>query len=208
MVQTPSYLPTSKENALYSIYQYLMTWFSSYYVPIGGVKAPTIYPIGFQQSFTFPCITMEDVGLADLPGYALGDSFGGVYKGKRTQTMLKLVIYDQNTDSTDTEAAYTLAEQNVRRLRDIIRFLMLTNGEVDLNNEFISSPIYMLDPIATSGLPGFQNGFVIDVKTEESGGWRDMFMANGIEAPNLKKYEIYIRIEWPEIFAWPSGIVI
>lgn len=205
----PNYLPTSKEQALYSLYEYLTVWFTTYYTPIGGLKAPTIYPIGYQQSFTFPCITIEDVGLAGLPAYALGDVFGAPYQGKRGQTIVKLTCYDQNDDTTQTNVAYSLAEQNVRRLRDLVEWLLITAGKTDNNGTFISSPIYMLDPIV-SGLPGIQpfGGFVLTPKTEEAGGFRDMFHANASEAPNLKKYEMFIKVEWPQLFFWPSGVVI
>lgn len=197
---TPTYIKTGKEIALYSLFTGIQTQFSTW---TGNLNSTTLMvsPLGYSQDMTFPLITIEDVGGPTLGGKSLGRELQEGFKGFEEQTQVEFNCFDQNLDGSGGTSAYGLAEQNVRRLRDVLKDYLENAAYPGQSGAQIYPPIKILD--ANNGNADTQSQIWFEQETP--GTWTETYIKNTPEMVNVKRYRIYARFHWFRFTVTPSG---
>lgn len=185
----PAYVPTGKENALYSLAKYLTARFSE--VTPAPSRPVTIIDTGYEQTLTYPCVTIGDTGLPQLTDEALGREIGlstlGVRKRGRTeQTLVEINVLDCVTDTVRD------AELNARRLRDQVKYAIQMSGMDDGNGGQILPPIRLLDAQNSDA----DTGSIVSHPRAEAAVWNETYIKDNPQKPNEKRYRIFCRIRW------------
>jgi len=200
MTSTPTYLLTGKENALYSLYKGTLNQFSGW----GGNLNPnalTVSPMSYNQTMQFPVITLQDVGGPSLGAFAMGRQTADGYKGYEEQTQVEFNCYDQNVEAVNGTSAYGSADQNVRRMRDVLKDYLENSAQQGLSGAVIYPGIQLVDG-NNSDTP---TGSYVWFQQEDSGSWAETFIENDPAMINVKRYRIYARIRWHRYTTLPTG---
>jgi hypothetical protein len=194
----PAYIKTDKEGCLYSLYTAIQNQFSGWTGNLNPASL-TISPLSWNQNVTYPLITLQDVGGPSLGPKGLGRELQEGYKGFEKQTQVEFNIYDQN-QLTGT-SSYTSAEQNVRRMRDLLEDFLVNAAYPGSTGAQIYPAIPLIDGNNGNALTGSQVWY----EQETPGTWTETYMDNLAEMLNVKRYRIYARIHWFRYTSTPSG---
>lgn len=159
--------------------------------------------MSYSQNMTFPLITVGDVGGPSLGAKALGRELQEGFKGYEEQTQVEFNIYDQNLDGgVPGTSAYGMADQNVRRIRDVLKDYLENAAYPGQSGAQIYPPIKVLDPNNGNADTQSQVWF----ENEMPGTWTETFIANTSDFDqSVKRYRIYARMHWYRYTVTPSG---
>lgn len=196
----PNYLLTGKENALYSLAKAIQNQFNGWTGNLNP-NALNVYPISYNQTMTFPVITVQDVGGPSLGAFAMGRQVSDVNRGYDEQSQVEFNVYDQNVDAVPGTAAYGSADQNARRMRDVLKDYVENVAMPGLLGATIYPAIKLLDGNNADADTGSQVWFV----QEDAGTWTETFIENDPAMINVKRYRIYCRIRWHRYTTTSAG---
>lgn len=199
-MSTPSYIKTGKENALYSLYKGMLNQFNGWTGNLSSTSC-AVYPMSYNQTMTFPVITIQDVGGPSLGAFAMGRNVADGYTGYDEQTQVEINCYDQNQDATLTTSAYQSADQNVRRMRDVVKDYLENSAMPGFDGASVYPAINLIDGNNGDAATGSQVWF----QQEDTGSWTETFLENVPEMVNVKRYRIYCRIRWHRYTSTPTG---
>jgi hypothetical protein len=185
----PTYIPTGKENAIYSVAKYLKEFFG-HITPISG-RTVAVVDLGYEQFQDYPSILISDQGAPQLGDISIGRVLGDGKQGRWEQTQIEINCLDCNTDLSPTVMT---AEQNVRRLRDLVKYALQMSGMTTSAGDQILPPIRLLDHSAL--VPDTYTGSVVWTEREKDSTWIETFVKDVPEKPNEKRYRIYCRLLW------------
>jgi hypothetical protein len=189
----PEYLISGKENALYSLYTYLLNYFGNITFP-SPYKAPVISLSGFEQVKGAPSILIEDLG-APAKGLQVLGQYAGSGKIYVTEgTLVRIILEDRNLPE-DT-VPYTTAENEVRRLRDLLRYGLCSPGIVIYDQNGNATPLLTGISLIDQFNGNADTGSKVWMPFNEPGHWNETFIANQEDAPDWKQYKITCRINW------------
>lgn len=179
----PAYIKTGKENALYSLYKFLKTQLA-----LSAISpAPTVFSTSYNQEMTFPCVTIQDMGAPQVGDVAFSRELAAGFKGRQEQTQVELNVYQQNVGNTAN------AEQYVRRVRDLLKYILQCSGAVGPDGVTLLVPRI---PLLDSQNSDADTGSWLWTPREMDNLWVETFIANTPDMPNVKRYRIYVRIRW------------
>jgi hypothetical protein len=187
--------PTSKKNALASLYQFVEDNVVSNVLDVN-----TYFVVGnYEQAMSFPSITALDIGAPDLPPMAFNDFMGGApgnaqRYGRESQTVVEFNCLDKTT--TVTGAANPNAQKNVYLLREKLRRALYWAGQTDTNGDLIFPAIDLLD-FDVNGHP-WTGGYVYWPSQELNTWFETPYLASQ-EDPQLKRIQIAVRFRWTEL---------
>lgn len=148
--------------------------------------------MSYNQSMQFPLITLQDVGGPSVGAFALGRQVADGFKGYEEQTQVEINCYDQNVDAVNGTSAYGSADQNIRRMRDVLKDYLENSAQQGFDGAAIYPGIQLIDgnngDLATGSYVWFQQ--------EDTGAWAETFIENDPDLVNVKRYRIYARIRW------------
>ena len=195
----PNHIKTGKEAVLYSLYTGLANQFSGW---TGNLNSTSflIYPMSFNQTFTFPCLTIQDVGGPSLGGKAMGRQLQEGFLGFEAKTQVEMNIYDQTAEGGGGTSAYTSAEQNVRRIRDLVEDYFVNSAFPSSNGSQIYPAIPVIDAVT-----GTSSQSQVWYDQESPGTWTETFIENTPDMINVKRYRIYAQFHWYRYTVTPSG---
>ncbi len=196
----PAYIKTGKENALYSLYKGVQNQFSGWTGNLNP-NALTVSPISYNQTMQFPVLTIQDVGGPSLGAFAMGRNVAEGYKGYEEQTQVEFDCYDQNVEAINGTSAYGSADQNVRRMRDVLKDYLENAGQTGLNGQ----PIYPSITLIDGNNGDADTGSSVWYQQEDTGTWSETFLENISDMVNVKRYRIYARIRWHRFTSTPAG---
>ena len=184
--------PTSKKNALASLYQYINdnVLGTNEYLFLGN----------YENAVHFPCIGLVDKGAPDLPPTSFNDYLGqsaplnAVQYGRVSQTVVEINVVDKLT--TTTGSSNPSAEKNVLELREKLHRALYYAGQLDTNNQLYFPNICLLD-FDTNGHPS--TGSYCWWPAEESNTWFESTYFANADDPLLKRINIAMRYRWIEI---------
>jgi hypothetical protein len=186
----PAYIPTGKEGVLYSLYSALGNQFAGW---TGNLSSTSfiISPMSWNQTLTFPCLTIQDVGGPSMGGNAMGRQLQEGFYGFEAKSQIEMNIYDQNVEGGGGTSAYTSAERNVRRIRDLVEDYFVNAAFPGQNGAQIYPGIPVLDPVL-----GTSTQSQVWYDQEAPGTWSESFIENTPEMVNVKRYRIYAQFHW------------
>ena len=184
--------PTSKKNALASLYQYINdnVLGTNEYLFLGN----------YENAVHFPCIGLVDKGAPDLPPTSFNDYLGqsaplnAVQYGRVSQTVVEINVVDKLT--TTTGSSNPSAEKNVLEIREKLHRALYYAGQLDTNNQLYFPNICLLD-FDTNGHPS--TGSYCWWPAEESNTWFESTYFANADDPLLKRINIAMRYRWIEI---------
>lgn len=185
--------PTSKKNALASLYQYVND-------NVLGTNE-SIFLGNYENAIHFPAIGMVDKGAPDLGPNSFDDYLGqsGVLNanqyGRVSQTVVEFNIVDKLTTST-TGGQNRDAEKNVLVIRERLRRTLYYAGQLDTNGQYYFPNIALLD-FDANGHPS--TGSYVYWPSEETNTWFESTYFASADDPLLKRIQISMRVRWLEI---------
>ena len=195
----PTYVKTGKENVLYSLYTALQNQFAGWNGNLSSTSF-TISPMSWNQNLNFPCLTIQDVGGPSLGTMAMGRQLQEGFYGLEEKSQFEMNIYDQNVEGSGGTSAYTSAERNVRRIRDLVQDYFINAAFPGANGAQIYPAIPLLDAVA-----GTSTQSQVWYDQEKPGTWTETFIENTPDMINVKRYRIYAQMRWYRYTTTPSG---
>ncbi len=180
----PTYIPTGKENAIYSLALYLRTQFGTI-TPISGATL-NIYDLGYEQFQDYPAITISDSGAPQLEDLALGRDIGDGKQGRDEQTFVEINCLDNVNDRPE-------AERNVRRLRDLLKYAIQMSG---MNNQDANGQIMPTIHLLDHNNGDTDTGSIVWNPRDQAASWTETFIKDQSDKPAEKRYRILCKICW------------
>jgi hypothetical protein len=186
-----NYLKTGKENCLYSFLKYVTDQLATATYP-PPLNDPNVYEGSYNQTMKFPCVTIQDVGFPCLGERAIGRYGGNDKCFREERTILEINVYDQDRP----EDNYVTATLQVRRLRDLIRYITLTPGLVNYDSQGTPTNLLGGMPLLDHQDSDADTGSFLWVPIEEPAHFNETFFEAQADQPSMKRYRILLRLGW------------